>query len=514
MSVFTRNIVIVLSLWLLFFLATYNLDTYPSVWFDEGMHLQPPKNLVLYGTYALADSGVLHPFPSSVSTGPPLLLPVALVFRGIGMELWLARFVTVNYLMLMAAVFYQLARRLYDGKVGLLALWLMIASPGLGFVPLGRQVMGEVPSLFFFLVGTLIWVKATQCRHPPLLLPASLVLGLAMVTKNVYALILTPGWLLLWVADRWRYRQLDARYFLIPLFTSLACLAIWYGYQVANLGSTTFQQDTLEMGASAGRSIFVLASRRMLAAIRFLLGPDFYLCFGVLGLVYNLYLTIQRKSLQELQRAFLLVVVVVWLAWYVFVSVGWERYAFPALMITALFVARLFLDSCSRLARFLQARTQRSVSATVYALGLVLIAAMLCFLPLRRRSFYEEVIATFGGNDTAAQQFADYLTSHVTSSALIESWEWPIDFFSDHVYHHPPAAMLDVMARHVFLGEPYSSDVYDFEKHNPDYIINGPFSKWTGVYPLDFLRQECTLVISIGDYDLYRVKDSRSDFHE
>jgi hypothetical protein len=47
--------------------------------------------------------------------------------------------------------------------------------------------------------------------------------------------------------------------------------------------------------------------------------------------------------------------------------------------------------------------------------------------------------------------------------------------------------------------------MYDFEQHHPDYIINGPFSKWTGLYPPGYLSQECTLVVSIGEYDLYEV---------
>jgi 4-amino-4-deoxy-L-arabinose transferase-like glycosyltransferase len=490
-------------------MAVWNLDTYPPIWFVEGIHLQSPKNLVLYGEYALRESGVFYHFNSSVSTGPPLSLPIAFAFRVIGIDLWQARFVTVIYLILTTVVFYKLAHQLYGSRVGLLALGLIVASPGLGFVPLGRQVMGEVPSLFFFLLGTLGWVYATRRRQPLLLILAGLALGLAMITKNVYTLILPACWLLLWVIDRWRYRQLNFSYFLLPLSISLACLAAWYVYQFVSSGSTTFQQSILETGASASRSIFVFAPAQMLVSLKFLLGPNFYLAFGVPGLIYNIYLTIRgRQRLLELQRALLLVITVVWLVWYVFISVGWQRYAFPALMITALFAARLFLDLGSRLARLIQSRAnekRRAIAPVINGLGLVAIMTLFAFLPFYRTSLYEEAVAILSGNDTTVRRFANYLTTHVGPHVLIESWEWQIDFLTDHMYHHPPPSMLDVMVRHVFLGGLYFFDMYDFEQHHPDYIINGPFSKWTGLYPPDYLSQECTLVVSIGEYDLYKV---------
>jgi hypothetical protein len=369
--------------------------------------------------------------------------------------------------------------------------------------------MGEVPSFFFFLLGTLAWVYATQHRHPLLLLLAGLALGLAMITRNVYALILPACWLLLWAADRWHYRQLHFAYFLLPLFISLTCLAAWYGYQFVGMGLTAFQQSTLETGGAAGRSIFVFAPKRMLTSLRFLVGPNFYLAFGVPGLIYNLYLTARgHRSRLELQRAFLLVTTVVWLVWYAFASIGWQRYALPALMITALFSARLFLDLGSRLARLIQSRTgekQRAIVPIVNALSLVAIMTLLGFFPFYRTSLYEETVAMLNGNDAAAQLFADYLNAHVPLDVLIESWEWEIDFFTNHIYHHPPISIVDVMVRHVYLGEPYSYDMYDFEQYHPNYIINGSFSKWTGLYSPDYLSRECTRIVSIGEYDLYKV---------
>jgi hypothetical protein len=51
---------------------------------------------------------------------------------------------------------------------------------------------------------------------------------------------------------------------------------------------------------------------------------------------------------------------------------------------------------------------------------------------------------------------------------------------------------------------------YDFQRFDPDYLIVGRFAKWTGLYPTDFLEHKCTLVGSIGEYDLYRVNSLSS----
>lgn len=503
MESFLRRASFIPLLLLIFLLAVYHLDTYPPFWFDEGIHLQPPKNLVLYSEYALMDGGVLYRFDPLVSVGPPLLLPIAAAFRLFGIDLWPARFVTVSYLMLTAAVFYRLARRLYGGRVAGLALGLLVLSPGLEFVRLGRQVMGEVPALFYFLLGMSLWVQAAR-RRRALLLLAGLGLGLAMVTKTVYALILPGGWFLLWLADRWRYRQLTSIHFLLPPLVGLACLAAWQGYQFVSLQLGGFQRQTSELATAAGRSIFAFAPQCISASVRFLLGPNFYLGLGLPALAYNLYLSLRgRRSLLELQRAALLLMAVVWLAWYAFASVGWHRYALPGLAVVALFVARLLLDVHSRLARLLCPGRGRTVFG---GLALAAVAALLVFFPFHRTSLYEEATATVNMADDSARRFAAYINAHVGQDALIESWEWQIDFFTDHTYHHPPLSVLNLAIRHAFLGEPLPRDMYDFALYRPDYVVIGPFSKWIGLYPPDYLRRECAHIVSIGPYDLCRMK--------
>ncbi len=495
--------ILLLLVGLILFLALYNLETYPSVWFDEGIHLQVPKNLVLSGQYAVRENGELRSFDPSVSTGPPLLLPVALVFRLLGIGLWQARLVTVIYLLLATAAFYGLARHLFGLKVALLALVMVIASPGAEFISLGRQVMGELPALFFFLMGTLLWLRATQRSRRSLLLLVGLAFGLAMITKNIYAVILPVALILLHLLDQWYYRQLDWSYFWLPLIIGGGCLAAWYGYQSVSLGFGTFQGGARVVGASSARSIFVFSSQRMLSSLKFVIGPNFYVGWGVPGLLYGLYLA-RRRDLIGLHQAFVGVISAIWLTWYVLASIGWPRYAFPAIVIVAISSARLLFDLLGWLQWLLRSRISgewgKYLSLLTRGIYVILTGALLVVVPI-----YKETLAMLSGDDRSPQLLAAYLDARVPQHELIESWEWEIDFFTNHRYHHPPMSALDAMVRHEFLDEPYSTDAYDVLASHPEYLIVGKFAKWTGIYPAQFLDEKCTLIVSIGEYDLYRI---------
>jgi hypothetical protein len=112
--------------------------------------------------------------------------------------------------------------------------------------------------------------------------------------------------------------------------------------------------------------------------------------------------------------------------------------------------------------------------------------------------------------DRSPQEFATYLDTHLCREALVESWEWEIDFLTAHNnYHHPPLEVLVSADRFYNFGTSYPppATVYDFRAYHPEYVINGPFAKLTGIYPEDLLEENATLVVSIGEYDLWRMKE-------
>ena len=81
------------------FLAFYNLEGFPSVGFDEGVHLLVAKRLALEGKYRFGPA-----------LGPTVFFPVAGVLRVLGVSLAAARIAMTGYLLLCVSALYAIAR--------------------------------------------------------------------------------------------------------------------------------------------------------------------------------------------------------------------------------------------------------------------------------------------------------------------------------------------------------------------------------------------------------------------
>ena len=138
-------------------LLLWNLDSHPVPWFDEGFTTHAARTLAergVYGTYNAQD-GYLH-FDSGVSTGPTLVIPIALSFKLFGYGMWQARLVNVLFTMVLLWGLFAVMKRLYGQNVGLLSVMILLGWPnlaGAGFLNVSRQVLGEAPVLAFLAVG-------------------------------------------------------------------------------------------------------------------------------------------------------------------------------------------------------------------------------------------------------------------------------------------------------------------------------------------------------------------------
>src|SRR6476659_9788828 len=120
------------ALWIVFaaavaFLAIYRLADYPTTWFDEGSHLHVPKTLLRYGVYADYSSDGFRYFGPTLGVGPTVMLPIAAMFKVLGIGLVQARLVIVLYLFGAIYLFYRLARTLGGAKVAVLALAFLVS---------------------------------------------------------------------------------------------------------------------------------------------------------------------------------------------------------------------------------------------------------------------------------------------------------------------------------------------------------------------------------------------------
>src|SRR5512135_466549 len=189
-----RKYALLLLLLTMLLSLTYHLEETPPLNFDEGWVMSVARNWVELGRYVSLFDGRQIP-PSMLNIGFPAVAPIALSFRLFGVGIWQGRLPGVLFTIGALCLLYHLALRLYDRKVALGTLFVVIFMSGkLELHPffMGRQAEGEMPAVFLLLAGYDIFLYWRRC--PLLLLPlAALLWGLAAATKMQVLPFLVAG---------------------------------------------------------------------------------------------------------------------------------------------------------------------------------------------------------------------------------------------------------------------------------------------------------------------------------
>ncbi|ACL23744.1 4-amino-4-deoxy-L-arabinose transferase-like protein [Chloroflexus aggregans DSM 9485] len=483
-----ERIAALILMMLIVLLALVNLPYAPRTWFDEGSHLHVPETLVRYGVYADISSEGYRYFGPTIGVGPTVMLPIALVFAGVGVDLLPARLVIVMYLFVALWFFYRLAAHLHGTKIALLTVVLLIASRTRGFegmVEYGRQVLGEVPGVAWLGAGllayTLAIVSPNQRRRYALL--AGVGFGLALITKNQFALIIAPGLGLLALLDWGYFRVGDWWLRLAPPMIAGAMFVGWLLIMLAFLGPADFSANLAKTRQAAGGAIFVFEIAASMRSVRYLV--QVYGGLLIPALLYSLW-RCRRGGAPAFAELTPTLLAVLWLGWYL-ISLGWPRYAFPAVVLGAPAVARMIGDVTG----WLWQRGHRWLAGTVAAYVVLVIGFAL--------SLTIQVITT---PDDSTHRMAAFLNQTIPTDTIIETWEPELAVLTDHTYHYVPTELLDSAVRHAWLGGPPVA--YDGLAAQPPYVLTGPFSTYTGIYSADVLTVTYTPLYSVGPYTLWQ----------
>ena len=504
-SLVLRNrILLAVGIGVVIFLAVFHLTGFPLTWFDEGSHLHVPKTLVNFGLYADYSSEGFRYYGPTVGVGPTVFLPIAAAFKLFGEGLLQARSVIVLYLLATILVFYRLGRKLGGAGLALVATALLVTSRGISLLEYGREVLGEVPGFFFVAAGFVVWYTAWKKPTWARLAVTGLLFGLSMVTKNQNLLVLGPALVLAWIANLVYYRLTPQRVFLVPGIIAGAVFAAWNVYMTLYLGPATASQNFAMLRQAAAGAALIFSPDLMKNALTNLLSLNVFLGLLFPALVYGLVISLPRtQEGQQWGNLFLLVAFN--LVWYVVASISWIRYAFPALAVSSLFMARFFYDLTNGFSfdlagiwRSLKAKEAPKFSS---ALQIILTAwlAVMILLPLAQTA---SSIIHPPFNAPAAM--ADYLNQYVPKDAVIETWEPEMGFLTDHTYHFPPPDLLATADSFIWMGKASPQQSYNYlQTNNPPYVLVGAFSTWVQLYPQDFLAAHYHQVTSIGGYVLY-----------
>jgi 4-amino-4-deoxy-L-arabinose transferase-like glycosyltransferase len=489
------------ALLVLGFLASYRLDRYPDLWYDEGVNLQAARNLVMTGRYGLVYDDRLQLFDPQLTTGPTVIGPVAAAFALFGVGLTQARAVIALYTLLAGAGLCWVGSQVAGRAAGALAVLALAAVGDYVGVAETRSVVGEVPALAYLLLGTGLLAsglgarRAGSGRTPGMgsrwrLAAAGGVIGLAVLTKAQLAMVI-PGLLLaLWRVGRRQPRGLawDGAVLVLALAAPMLC---WQLLQLVVLGPRGYLDNLAAIQAVARVSSETPPLRKAGAGLADVAAaPSAWL--GLLALAY-LWLRVWRADPRLARPAALVLPVFATLswAWFVCFSMGWSRLAVPAIMAGCLCVGLLLRDGLGRAWRLGLPVAARS------ALVLGLLSPL--GLGLARNGL------TLGRADGgAAFDLAALVNQRVEPGATIETNEWELDLLVQRPAHHPPVAVkVDAVAA-VELDQPASLAGGYEAAPNATYLIDGRFSKLDRIYSHELGLGRFTRIASLGDYDLYQ----------
>jgi hypothetical protein len=487
-----------------FLLMTYRLDTFPPVWWDEGWTLAVARNWVEFGHYGQMLNG--EPRGAGLSAAFPVVAPVALSFKLFGIGAWQGRLPGLFFTMGAISLLLYLAYSLYDRKVALGTLTVLLLSQGhphLNPLLVGRQVLGEMPLMFFLLAGYVFFLLSLK-RSTWYLLPAVLFWGIAIKTKAqvlpfwVVSLSLPLGVSL--------FRKWWKETFLLVL---ALVGSGWVGILVlrvqALLISGPMIAETPIEGLYEVTAMVLSNTVRQQALIMLLvLGLP-----ALTGFIYGWLRMIQSyRSLSDDKSRYLLRLTLLslgssWLAWYALLASPWHRYLFPPTFIGSVFTSYMLFEltegfnfnkTVRNISQALR-RFQISRKAVKAFLGLLIIEYGVFFLVI----MLQQTFHSFG--DTSLLQVTYYFNSVQLKAKTIESYDSELFFLLDQKYHYPPD-QAHVLFNQQALYNINTSVPYDLNEVDSDYIIVGPFSRMWRVYN-DALKDGFRKVLDTENYQVY-----------
>ena len=185
-----QKIVLVCILGVVITASLWHLEDSPRTWFDEGIYLNVAKNTASQGIYNIVLAPGIMGDMSYISTGYTLLLPIALAMKVFGPTLLVARLVMVGFLVGLVLLVFLYIRRISGVWPALLSAGLLATFSAL--YGHGKNVLGEVPGLFYLVFAVLLFAYAECDGRKNTFYGAALFFGLAVATKPIFIVCL-PG---------------------------------------------------------------------------------------------------------------------------------------------------------------------------------------------------------------------------------------------------------------------------------------------------------------------------------
>jgi hypothetical protein len=487
------------------FLMFWRLDVYPAPSFDEGAFLKVAKNYALTGNYADFSLGEERFTGAVVSTGPTVILPVAIVYKIFGPSIALGRVVSGLYTLSLLAMILWLGYAFADIRLGICAVILIVCSPNISLEFYGRSLLGEIPGLFLMFVALWLWIRAKKHNYQDLIV-VGIVFGLSAITKNQYAPIILGGIFIAWMANIFWYKTRGVLYYVIPGGVAGLVYAGWTYYVLFLLGAQTrdVAADIAFLRSTTASSLIlfnsIINNNNLTALIQ-----DVPLLIP--ALIYGLVAALRRDE-KEQDWANVTLFLAISAVMFVF-STGWERYELAPQVIGVLVIARLlhtmtngFTIKWSEVRDLLAGRGLSRDLAIMIAVFTLLVALLL-------RPTYIQTKDILTSGTSAPYVVQNYLNTSIPLTATIATYESDLGVLTNHAYKFPPNPVVVDLTVKKPAGLAYNATYIDYLlTQKADYIVIGHFAKTFGLYIPDHLTAKYKLIFTAGEYDVYQSKDA------
>ncbi len=483
------------------------LSEYPLSWFDEGYTTHVARLLVEKGIYGTYNGIRFSPFDPFVSSGPGVVLPIAFMFKLFGFGVVQARLALFPYSLLLGLALFYLARYLYGQTMAFLTVlgvlvifqWLVnITDLDLSPLMLGRQVLGEVPAISMILLGLLVWFKSWDRHSWFLSILAGIICGIGVLSKMQTGFGLAPALFIIAAFRTFKNRR-DVIFYFAPVCIVLLIVTAWMGFQRLNTPAELRPEyaniTTLAIMVHYIIGLFGRVLERRVVLISAVIGFFILLRLTALALSSRKDVEITNRQWAELT---IISFALFYLIWYFDLSVGWERYLFPAFILTCLLTGKLLWDVVKRLLSKPDSKWIKQLEAgniNLYMISTAAVAVVLIAL---------SIFTWTDPNMTSSQQVTDYIRSNIPQEAMIESWEWELDSPSEHLnFHHPDSTYVISSIWDLAMHQTLVLN-YDLLQANPEYLITGRFNNLTNIYTYEDIGKNFVLIKDFGLYHIYK----------
>ena len=314
------------------YFSLYQLSESPPVWYDEGMILQLAENVAHHGVMGLQLAPGEYVSAGHVSTGFPVVFPVAASFYIFGVSIITARAVAVIFIFLLVIAGLYLLTRLQNKWYALSGAFFVATFPSL--YGDGKSMLGEVPGLSFLLLFLFFLQKLEESdfKNVRYAILAGVFLGLTTVTKPLFLIV--PVALGMVFLFRWR-RTLSN----VPALIWCSCafslpIIVWLATQFSFTDSAT---DILSFYANPYR-LTHLTDVMAMNFMRFFTESTPLYTLGITA-CWAIALIIRKRKKQVISYAEVCAFLFTLLVMFAYLRTpGWYRYLFPADIVALFFL--------------------------------------------------------------------------------------------------------------------------------------------------------------------------------